>query len=287
MDDKIIKMFADGNYEFGLQQKITLATGDTIAMWSSQDSLVIKVLTTIIQGNLNPYLSDKCYHVKGNGGLKGAVRDVTSKIPEYKFFCKTDVKSYYDSIDHYELLMRLHDYIDDPVTIDYVWQFLNRTVEWGGLYQEIHKGIAKGSSLSPLFGVFYLLELDRSMAQLDVKYFRYMDDILIFTTTRWKLKKAIQVLNRTFNELKLEQHPDKTLIGRTERGFDFLGYHFKPGMLSVAKKTVHNFLKHIARLYEQGADINRIGQYVRKWLQWVEHGTIIILRNLFLIIFAP
>jgi hypothetical protein len=26
----------------------------------------------------------------------------------------------------------------------------------------------------------------------------------------------------------------------------------------------------IARLYEQGADINRIGQYVMKWVQWVK-----------------
>ena len=32
-------------------------------------------------------------------------------------------------------------------------------------------------------------------------------------------RKAIQVLNRTFNELKLKQPPDKTLIGRVERGF--------------------------------------------------------------------
>lgn len=50
------------------------------------------------------------------------------------------------------------------------------------------------------------------------------------------------MLNQTFNELRLEQHPDKTLIGRTERGFDFLGYHFDLDGLSVAKKTVENFL---------------------------------------------
>ena len=46
------------------------------------------------------------------------------------------------------------------------------------------------------------------MEKLDVKYFRYMDDILILAPTRWKLKKAIRGLNQTFNELKLEKHPD-------------------------------------------------------------------------------
>jgi hypothetical protein len=31
-------------------------------------------------------------------------------------------------------------------------------------------------------------------------------------------------------------------------------------------------MEHIFRLYEQGADINRIGQYVLKWLQWTRAG---------------
>ncbi len=35
-------------------------------------------------------------------------------------------------------------------------------------------------------------------------------------------------------ELKLEKHPDKTFIGRIEKGFDFLGYHFSPEGLSMA-----------------------------------------------------
>ena len=80
--------------------------------------------------------------------------------------------------------------------------------------------------------------------------------------------KAIRVLNQTFSELKLEKHPDKTLIGKTELGFDFLGYHFELEGLSVAVKTIERFKERIFRLYEQGADINRIGQYVLKWAQW-------------------
>lgn len=59
------------------------------------------------------------------------------------------------------------------------------------------------------------------------------------------------------------------------RGFDFLGYHFKPGMVCVAEKTVHHFKKHIDRLYEQGAGVGRIGQYVKKWVQWVKAGGMI------------
>ena len=45
-------------------------------------------------------------------------------------------------------------------------------------------------------------------------------------------------------------------------------YHFELEGLSVAVKTIERFKERIARLYEQGANINRIGQYVLKWVQW-------------------
>lgn len=44
---------------------------------------------------------------------------------------------------------------------------------------------------------------------------------------------------------------DKTLIGRIEKGFDFLGYHFSPEGLSMAEKTIEKFLARAVRFYEQ------------------------------------
>jgi len=40
------------------------------------------------------------------------------------------------------------------------------------------------SPLSPLLGALYLMELDRKMEKLDVKYLRYIDDVLILASTR-------------------------------------------------------------------------------------------------------
>jgi hypothetical protein len=62
------------------------------------------------------------------------------------------------------------------------------------------------------------------------------------------------------------------LIGRTERSFDFLGYHFELEGLSVAVKTIERFKERIFRLYEQAANIIRIGQYVLNWVQWTCAG---------------
>jgi len=54
------------------------------------------------------------------------------------------------------------------------------------------------------------------------------------------------VLNQTFNDLKLEKHPDKTVIGKTERALDFIGYHFRPDHLTIASKTLNILLNVLA-----------------------------------------
>ena len=43
----------------------------------------------------------------------------------------------------------------------------------------------------------------------------------------------------------------KTFIGRIERGFDFLGYHFGTDGFTVAAKTIEHFVARAIRLYEQ------------------------------------
>ena len=69
---------------------------------------------------------------------------------------------------------------------------------------------------------------------------------------------------------------DKTFIGRIERGFDFLGYPFGPDGLSVAAKTVENFVARAIRLYEQepgeANGSSRFGEYVRRWAGWAGAG---------------
>ena len=97
----------------------------------------------------------------------------------------------------------------------------------------------------------YLKELDVQFEQVGLFYLRYMDDILILTKTLWQNRRAIKQLNQCFNRLKVKQHPDKTFIGKIEKGFDFLGYHFSRESLKLACNTVKKHVERIHRLYEQ------------------------------------
>lgn len=63
--------------------------------------------------------------------------------------------------------------------------------------------------------------------------------------------KALWVVNQALEGLALEKAPDKTFIGRIQKGFNFLGYQFSPEGLTVAQKTIERFVARTDRLYEQ------------------------------------
>ena len=221
-------------------------------------------------------VSRSCTHVQGHGGAKAAVRAVWRHLPEKRFVLRTDVEAYYASIDHHRLFDQLAEVIRDRAVLRLLWLYLRRTVEHGGLFRDYDRGISRGCALSPLIGAFCLRRLDEQMTRLGLFYVRFMDDILVLAPTRWKLRKAVAVVNRGLDALGLAKHPDKTFIGRIDKSFDFLGYHFDRERLTVAKATLERFVERATRLYEQGPGepegSHRLGTYVRRWTRWIRAG---------------
>jgi RNA-directed DNA polymerase len=167
-------------------------------------------------------------------------------------------------------------HIKDRRVLNLIREYLMRTSERGGVFWDYEKGISLGCPLSPLIGAFFLNALDAAAAKTHLFYIRFMDDILILAPARWRLRGAVRVVNQVLRALGLEKHPDKTFIGPIERGFDFLGYHFGPAGLAVAKQTIGNSIEKASRLDEQerraASAASPLGMYVRRWLGWARGG---------------
>jgi RNA-directed DNA polymerase len=254
---------------------VTKADGETLHLWSSQDALVLKMLAMALPDALA--LSSLCTHIKGHGGLKATVSALQAALPDYRYVMKTDVKGYYESIDHTILLKQLDKDITDPFIWRLLVQFVKRSVERGGTFKSITCGISRGCSLSPVIAAYYLTSLDKQM-EGDTRYFyrRFMDDVIVLAKTRWHLRKAVKTVNQHFNQLKMAQAPDKTFIGRIEKEFDFLGYRFGEEKLTITKQTLKNHIRRLTQLYEQKKHQPNwkmlLDDYRQRWVTWVYSG---------------
>ena len=260
-----------GEYAFDALREIR-TDADVIELWSARDALVLKALAIVLGESLDGIISKQCHHVQGRGGTKEAIRNTMDALTPGGYVMKSDVKGYYASIDHHVLFGLAEKYIADRYVLRLIWNYLRRTVCFGENYRDVTRGISLGCPLSPLMGALYLKPLDDAVSETGLFYARFMDDWVVVAPNRWKLRKAVRIVNQALDALKVEKHPDKTFIGKAGKGFDFLGYHFEPGVLKPSCQTLKNHAERICRLYEQGAGNNRIRQYVRRWFDWLKAG---------------
>ena len=90
----IQKQLLDGTYQFNSRPEIRFGN-ETIEILALLDALVLKAVTLVLTQHLKPHISNQCVHVKGNGGGKEAVRQITRHIKENSFIFRFDVKDYY------------------------------------------------------------------------------------------------------------------------------------------------------------------------------------------------
>lgn len=280
------------------------------AVWGARDALVLKWVALSLQ-HLLP-LHPACEHVKGHGGGKASVMKLHGLLTQdacdhggekktataatiddavqaavsrrqYKWVCRTDIRGYYRNIDKQTLLSQVRQHVSSPVLRDLVDQYIHYTVEEGGTFHTPEKGISRGCPLSPLMGALHLYDMDEHFAkQLHIHYARYMDDIIILAKSRWQLRRHTKRLMQWFSAYGFEAHPDKTFIGRTEKGFDWMGaWLTHEGVRDIAPRAKANHREKVRRLYERLARVPlwrrkrarqevhaRVSRYRKRWTIW-------------------
>ncbi|GLH27219.1 MULTISPECIES: reverse transcriptase domain-containing protein [Enterobacter] len=252
------------------------------AVWSAQDALVLKWAALSLQ-HLLPTTADPD---EKKTDAAAASTSGTSDSPDtrhYKWVCRTDIRGYYRNISKQTLINQVSQHVTSPVLRDLVAQYVHYTVEDGGTFHTPQTGISRGCPLSPLMGALHLYDMDAHFAkQQNIHYARYMDDVIILAKTCWSLRKHTKRLMQWFSEYGFEAHPDKTQIGRVQKGFDWMGaWLTHEGVTDVAPRAKANHREKVRRLYEQLARLPkwkrksatpkvhaRVSAYRKRWYIW-------------------
>jgi len=246
--------------------------GLQLAKWSDSSKKILKRAFFCLREKLIYQLGAYCMNLKGRGGLKGSVRCLYNKINTHPYVARFDIRSFYGSIDH-KILFQLLDKLNlNPELMNVIREYVVVPDS-----RSSGKGIVAGGALSTLLGAIYLSPLDAKMNKLYKKgsifYLHYVDDIVIMAKTRWKLKIAIKQLYQVLDSLQIEVHKDKKrFIGKTNTGFDFLGFFFKSNRkLKPSKKSLYRFAQRAGQLMEQG-DLGNLLSYVERFYNYIHAG---------------
>ncbi len=127
------------------------------------------------------------------------------------------------------------------------------------------------------------------MTERGYKLVRYADDFVVMTKSKRKAKRAYEVVKDIVeNELKLELHPEKTVITNFGEGFIFLGFEFiawrykrpKEKSLEKFKDEVREVTKR-SQPWKVESIIKRLNAKIPGWGNYFGHGNV---KNLFRIL---
>lgn len=201
------------------------------------------------------FIYDSYANRVGKGTLKAVerfsvfARKVSRNHKRAAFVLKADIRHYFETVDQQRLLEILSKKITD---IRVLW--LIQLILQNYNAKQIGKGMPLGNLTSQFFANVYLNELDQFVKHiLRVKqYLRYVDDFVIFGTSRAELERHKHNINIFLRKrLLLELHPDKSKIFALHRGVEFLGIKIFPHHKLIKKRNLRKFNRKLTSFFSE------------------------------------
>jgi len=181
---------------------------------------------------------DCSYGFRPKRSAHQALKVVHQKSNIMKWVVDVDLKGYFDTIPHVDLMNRVKDRVYEKSLIHLVRRWLKANIFDEGKLSKPESGSPQGGVLSPLLSNIYLNEVDKAWHAADGFYTRYADDIVVQCYSKEQAEQALVKLTVMLTNLGLTLNKEKTCIRHVEEGFDFLGFTFKEAFNKVTKRKV-------------------------------------------------
>lgn len=236
-----------------------------------KDMVVQRAILNMTQNFLKKIFIHDSYGGLPEKGPRKAIARAQSFIRKNRFYLKSDISHFYDSIDH-EILNRLLGKLFKHQKSTHLNEIFKRIIGYTG------KGIPIGALLSQYFGNLYLTPLDNYLkCYKGIKgYIRYMDDFVLFHHDRKYLEDLkCEVMSFLQKKLKIEINVKVTRIDSTINGVDFLGFRIYPQQIRVKRSNMVRIRKKIKKIFLDFQDsIITLKMFKQKLSSYINHLTI-------------
>lgn len=232
----------DGSYSFGDYHyfKIFDPKERQICAAPLKERILHHAVMNVCHEYFDRRLISDTYATRPQKGIYKALERLRRKAVSFEYYAKLDVRKYYDSIHHSVLKSQLRRIFKDK----HLLSLFDRLIESYSVGSE--RGLPIGNLSSQYFANTYLSALDHFMKEKRgiAVYIRYMDDVIMLSNDRVKLKAAVNdFIEYSRTNLLLEIKPP--LIGRIRNGVNFLGYRVYPRRMYLSSRSKLRFRKKL------------------------------------------
>ncbi len=230
------------------------------------------------------FIYDSYANRKGKGTLKAIERFDKFKRKVSKnntlkcYILKSDIYHYFENVHHTILLKLLEKQVKDKEFINLIKIILENFSS--------EKSMPLGNLTSQFFANVYLNELDQFVKyKLKVKYYiRYVDDFVIFDTSKNKLNSyKLKIEEFIQDSLNLKLHPNKTSIILMNQGVDFLGvrifYNHKLLRKKNLRKFKRNYENYKTEFNSNNLEFDNINEFLEGWSAYAKNTSSYNLRK--------
>ena len=144
-------------------------------------------------------------------------------LAEQKFThaTKTDISAYFENIDLRLVEQSLTTHLpDEPHLVSLVMRILSAWTRTSAHGVTLQRGLPQGNDVSSFLANIYLLPLDDALRRFCRRrrgaWFRYVDDVDVFTHSEDDAREAVFVINQALRSLHLNLQGSKTAILSSE-----------------------------------------------------------------------
>jgi len=246
-----------------------------------RDRIVQAALVNVIEPIFERDFAEHSYGFRPRRGCKDALRRVDHLLKAgFVHVVDADLKAYFDSIPHDQLLARLKTKIADGRVLSLIESFLTAGILDGMDEWTPASGAPQGAVLSPLLSNVYLDPLDHLLADAGIEMVRYADDFVVLCHTREAAEAALLMIQSWVADAGLTLHPTKTrIVDSRQESFAFLGFEFRGEQHWPRKKSLQKLKDSLRSKTKRTSGeslqcvIVQLNQTLRGWFGYFQHSS--------------
>ena len=198
--------------------------------------------------------------IRGRGQIDG-MRRVCKKLYTCKkltkYYLKCDIRKFFPSVDNQLLYKMIERKIKDPHVLTVLADMF-----------ALEPGIPLGNVLSQLFSNYFLNELDHELEPGGL-YFRYADDMILFSNSKKKLHEKRRFINQWLKEHNLQLKDNWQIYVTAKNKVDFMGFRMDGHCCIMRKRIMYRFNRAVTR-WRKHKNVHNAGS-VMSYFGWLKY----------------